>query len=97
MSEEVNHMISGFGEDYKNPRGIPKASFIDNIEEFLKEKSMAQDVLATQLGEALNKYHGMDDQLLQNRRRLKAKVPEIKNTLDAVKFLQEKQVISFVH
>lgn len=58
----------------------------------MKTQKLSHQDLLKQLSDALSKYVMMEDQLIANRRRLKQKVPEIKNTLDTIKFLKEKEV-----
>lgn len=45
-----------------------------------------------QLQEALSKYLMMEEQLIAQRRRLQQKIPEIKNSLDTVKYLKDREV-----
>ncbi|KAG6844321.1 hypothetical protein H0H87_007805 [Tephrocybe sp. NHM501043] len=86
----------------KNPRGIPKAPFVANVEEYLGGpdgevegtlKSF-QDALAYAFAEKSirdSKYRYMDSNLAQRRQSLEEKIPDIKKTLDMVEFLQERR------
>ncbi|KAI9456135.1 hypothetical protein BJY52DRAFT_1277435 [Lactarius psammicola] len=82
-------------QDEKNPRGIPKALFINDVEEYVGgpdaavERVLAafQDVLALHF----RKYRYMDSNLTQRRRGLEEKIPEIKKTLSMVEFLRDRR------
>ncbi|KAI0789260.1 Prefoldin subunit 3 [Abortiporus biennis] len=74
----------------KNPRGIPKAPFITNVEEYLGPNPEAEQALK-EFQAALSKYRYMDHNLTQRRRTLEDKIPDIKKTLSMVEFLQERR------
>ncbi|KAJ6573815.1 Prefoldin subunit 3, partial [Mycena vulgaris] len=67
----------------RNPRGIPKAPFIADVEEHVGGPT-GEDALA--------KYRFMDNNLAQRRAGLEDKIPDIKKTLMMVEFLQERRV-----
>ncbi|KAI9354854.1 Prefoldin subunit-domain-containing protein [Zopfochytrium polystomum] len=69
-----------------NPRGIPKAPFIDNVDTFLGAAADAEGTLL-KFQEMIAKYKTMETHLLQRRAGLDSKIPEIKKTLDMVQFL----------
>eukprot|EP00668_Euglena_longa_P038244 GGOE01049239.1.p2 GENE.GGOE01049239.1~~GGOE01049239.1.p2 ORF type:complete len:223 (+),score=110.25 GGOE01049239.1:54-671(+) len=80
----------GFPEDYVNGRGIPKVEFVEDVSAFLKKKDCAAEGAIKEMQEQYSKYKLMDYKLGQNKASLKHKVPEIKKTLEMVKFLKAK-------
>ncbi|KAJ3124624.1 hypothetical protein HK098_000961 [Nowakowskiella sp. JEL0407] len=73
----------------QNPRGIPKAPFVDNVLEFVPDGNVEPTLRKFQ--EMLAKYKYMEVHLLQRQKSLESKIPEIKKTLDMVNFLISKQ------
>ncbi|KAL4077973.1 Prefoldin subunit 3 [Scleroderma citrinum] len=82
--------ISVFGEE-KNPRGIPNAPFIGNIEEYLGGPDGAVEGPLKDLQDAIAKYRYMDGSLTQRRKGLEDKIPDIRKTLHMVEFLQTRR------
>ncbi|KAF9902203.1 hypothetical protein BX616_002006 [Lobosporangium transversale] len=70
-----------------NPRGIPKAPFVENVEDHVSEQEPVEIVLR-KFQEAVAKYKFMEVNMLQRKRNLDAKIPEIRKTLEMVQFLQ---------
>ncbi|KAG0017155.1 hypothetical protein BGZ81_010872 [Podila clonocystis] len=70
-----------------NPRGIPKAPFVENVEDHVSEAEPVEIVLK-KFQEAVAKYKFMEVNMLQRKRNLDAKIPEIRKTLEMVQFLQ---------
>ncbi|KAJ2916390.1 hypothetical protein MD484_g4064, partial [Candolleomyces efflorescens] len=80
-----------FSEE-RNPRGIPKAPFIANVDEYMSDDS--SDTIETTLRafqDAIAKYRYMEANLTQRRTSLEEKIPDIRKTLDVVEFLQERR------
>ncbi|KAI9457850.1 Prefoldin subunit 3, partial [Boletus coccyginus] len=77
-----------FGQE-KNPRGIPKAPFIANVEEYIGGPDGDVEGPLKNFQDAIAKYRYMDANLTQRRRSLEDKIPDIKKTLHMVEFLQE--------
>ncbi|PPR04622.1 hypothetical protein CVT26_015001 [Gymnopilus dilepis] len=73
----------------KNPRGIPKAPFITNVDEYLGDADVETTLRSFQ--DALAKYRYMDSSLTSRRVSLEEKIPDIKKTLDMVEYLQERR------
>ncbi|KIJ64333.1 hypothetical protein HYDPIDRAFT_90844 [Hydnomerulius pinastri MD-312] len=82
--------ISIFGEE-KNPRGIPKAPFIANVEEYIGGPDGQVEGPLKEFQDAIAKYRYMDSNLAQRRRGLEDKIPDIKKTLHMIEFLQERR------
>ncbi|KAH8101232.1 Prefoldin subunit 3 [Cristinia sonorae] len=74
----------------RNARGIPKAPFISNVDEYLGADPDAESALKD-LQAVLAKYRYMDGNLTTRRRSLEEKIPDIKKTLTMVEFLQERR------
>ncbi|KAF9159895.1 hypothetical protein BGX21_002856 [Mortierella sp. AD011] len=70
-----------------NPRGIPKAPFVENVEDHVSEQEPVEIVLR-KFQEAVAKYKFMEINMLQRKRNLDSKIPEIRKTLEMVQFLQ---------
>ncbi|CAA7263984.1 unnamed protein product [Cyclocybe aegerita] len=81
---------SVFSEE-KNPRGIPKAPFIANVDEYMGGPDGDVESTLASFQEALAKYRYMDSSLTQRRASLEEKIPDIKKTLDMVEYLQERR------
>ncbi|KAF8060144.1 Prefoldin subunit 3 [Lyophyllum atratum] len=75
----------------KNPRGIPKAPFVANVEEYLGGPDAEVEGTLKNFQDALAKYRYMDGNLTQRRQSLEEKIPDIKKTLDMVEFLHERR------
>eukprot|EP00033_Pygsuia_biforma_P002083 GCRY01002313.1.p1 GENE.GCRY01002313.1~~GCRY01002313.1.p1 ORF type:complete len:192 (+),score=43.66 GCRY01002313.1:43-618(+) len=78
--------------------GIPKALFIEDLEKYMNEKDV--ETTMSELQDLYNKYKFFEAKLLQEKKVLKVKVPEIKKTLDVVNHLlntkdQEERVVNY--
>ncbi|EKM76659.1 hypothetical protein AGABI1DRAFT_115739 [Agaricus bisporus var. burnettii JB137-S8] len=79
-----------FAEE-KNPRGIPKAPFVENIEAYLGGPDGSVEGPIQRFQDALAKYRYMDRSLTQRRASLEEKIPDIKKTLDMVELLRDRR------
>jgi len=77
-------------QDEKNARGIPKAPFIGDVEEYLGANPNVENALKD-LQAVLAKYRYMDGNLTTRRRSLEEKIPDIRKTLSMVEFLHERR------
>ncbi|KIM37817.1 hypothetical protein M413DRAFT_448320 [Hebeloma cylindrosporum] len=77
--------------DEKNPRGIPKAPFIANVDEYLGNPDADVEITLKSFQDALAKYRYMESSLTQRRASLEEKIPDIRKTLDMVEYLQERR------
>ncbi|KAJ7259655.1 Prefoldin subunit-domain-containing protein [Mycena rebaudengoi] len=77
--------------DERNPRGIPKAPFIADVEEFVGGPDGAVEGPLKGFQDALAKYRFMDTNLAQRRAGLEDKIPDIRKTLVMVEFLHERR------
>jgi len=75
--------------------GIPKAEFVENVEEFLKkEQHPTAEHALRDLGEMLSKYNFMDTSLQQRKAKVTSQIPEFKNALGLLKMLKAKKEAS---
>ncbi|EAU87397.1 prefoldin subunit [Coprinopsis cinerea okayama7 len=79
-----------FSEE-KNPRGIPKAPFIADVEEYLGGPDGDVEATLRTFQDAIAKYRYMDGSLTQRRASLEEKIPDIKKTLDMVEFIRDRK------
>ncbi|TFK26927.1 prefoldin subunit [Coprinopsis marcescibilis] len=75
----------------KNPRGIPKAPFIANVEEYLGGPNGDVESTLRAFQDAIAKYRYMDSSLTGRRASLEEKIPDIKKTLDMVEFIRDRK------
>eukprot|EP01117_Protostelium_nocturnum_P015831 TRINITY_DN6168_c0_g1_i1.p1 TRINITY_DN6168_c0_g1~~TRINITY_DN6168_c0_g1_i1.p1 ORF type:complete len:180 (-),score=73.74 TRINITY_DN6168_c0_g1_i1:116-655(-) len=71
-------------------RGIPKAIFIENVEEFVA-KGDGADIILKRMQENYSKFKLMEMSLSKSKTSLKSKIPEIRRTLEIVKHLKTKK------
>ncbi|KAH8822801.1 Prefoldin subunit-domain-containing protein [Flagelloscypha sp. PMI_526] len=74
----------------KNPRGIPKAPFIDDPAAFVLKHESTEAAL-TGINDALAKYKYMESSLSTRRAGLEQKIPDIRKTLDMVQVLFDRR------
>jgi prefoldin subunit 5 len=74
-----------------NPRGIPKAPFVDNVQKFL---SGSHEETLQKFQEMIQKYRFMENHLNSRFHSISSKIPEISNSLDLVKIIETKQELS---
>ncbi|KAJ7743839.1 Prefoldin subunit-domain-containing protein [Mycena metata] len=75
----------------RNPRGIPKAPFIADVEDHVGGPNAEVEGPLKAFQDALAKYRFMDSNLIQRRASLEDKIPDIKKTLMMVEYLQERR------
>ncbi|KAJ7479974.1 Prefoldin subunit 3 [Mycena galericulata] len=75
----------------RNPRGIPKAPFIADVEEHVGGPNGEVEHSLKSFQDALAKYRFMDNNLAQRRAGLEDKIPDIKKTLMMVEYLHERR------
>ncbi|OMJ12060.1 Prefoldin subunit 3 [Smittium culicis] len=73
-----------------NPRGIPKAPFIEDIGDYISKNESAQITLK-KFTEAINKYKFMEINTMQRRKGLEDKIPEIEKSLKMVEFIMNRE------
>jgi prefoldin subunit 5 len=76
-----------------NPRGIPQAKFIENIEDFINPKTCTDADVSNFLNELqmrLEQYKFMEESKRSTLSNLETKIPDIQNTLNMCKFLKKR-------
>ncbi|KAI8976539.1 Prefoldin subunit-domain-containing protein [Pilobolus umbonatus] len=73
-----------------NPRGIPSSPFVERVEDYVSAEEPVEVVLK-KFQEAISKYKFMEMNLLQRRKVLEDKIPEIEKTMKMVHLLAEKK------
>ncbi|XP_066923105.1 prefoldin subunit 3-like isoform X1 [Clytia hemisphaerica] len=74
----------------KRHRGIPEATFLEDVEEFMKKEESFESALR-KLDEQYQKYKFMESNLVQKKVRLNGQIPDIKSTLNSIKCLKSKK------
>ncbi|PFH56379.1 hypothetical protein XA68_16598 [Ophiocordyceps unilateralis] len=73
-----------------NPRGIPYAPFVDKVEDYVATRQDVESTLKS-FQEMISKYQFMEMNLQRRMAGLNEKLPDIQNTLDAVRFLKSRK------
>jgi len=73
-----------------NPRGIPAFPFMSNVTDYVKSIDEVEPTLQ-RFQEMVSKYTFMQQNVERRAAGLKEKLPEMKSTLDTVKFLKNKR------
>lgn len=84
-------------ESSDNSRGIPPAKFIENVVDFVNSSSQTVDQILSSLQALYGKYKFMEAHLVQQQKALVTKIPDIKNALDALRFLMKQKNDASVH
>ncbi|OCF59032.1 prefoldin subunit [Kwoniella mangroviensis CBS 10435] len=82
---------SSKGQMETNPRGIPKAPFVADVDEYVGGKDAEIQSTMKKFEETTAKYRYMEISLQQRRKALLGKIPDMEQTLQVVKFLQNKE------
>ncbi|GLA11910.1 peptide chain release factor 1 [Aspergillus niger] len=70
-----------------NPRGIPAAPFVDNVADYVSSRSEVEPTLRS-FEEMISKYQFMEVNTQRRAQGLRDKIPDIKKTLEMVRFLK---------
>ncbi|KAJ5582309.1 hypothetical protein N7535_000929 [Penicillium sp. DV-2018c] len=70
-----------------NPRGIPVAPFIDNVSDYVSSRAEVEPTLRS-FQEMISKYQFMEVNTQRRGQGLREKIPDIRKTLEMVRFLQ---------
>ncbi|OOQ86534.1 putative prefoldin subunit 3 [Penicillium brasilianum] len=70
-----------------NPRGIPVAPFIDNVSDYVSSRDEVEPTLRS-FQEMISKYQFMEVNTQRRGQGLREKIPDIKKTLEMVRFLK---------
>ncbi|KAK2809013.1 peptide chain release factor 1 [Emmonsiellopsis sp. PD_5] len=70
-----------------NPRGIPVAPFVDNVADYVSSRADVEPTLRS-FQEMISKYQFMELNTQRRGQGLKDKIPDIRKTLETVRFLK---------
>ncbi|KAF2641533.1 Prefoldin, subunit 3 [Massarina eburnea CBS 473.64] len=73
-----------------NPRGIPVAPFVDRVEDYVTDRSEVESTMNS-FKEMISKYQFMEVNTQRRAAGLKDKIPDIKKTLETVRFLKNRK------
>ncbi|KAI9892581.1 MAG: peptide chain release factor 1 [Vezdaea aestivalis] len=73
-----------------NPRGIPFAPFVDDVEDYVSSRAEVEPTLK-KFQEMISKYQFMEVNTQRRSVGLKDKIPDIKKTLEMVRFLKTRK------
>eukprot|EP00954_Amorphochlora_amoebiformis_P029495 1393248-Amorphochlora_amoeboformis.AAC.2 len=71
--------------------GIPTAEFITDVKEYLRKKKVTVEECVRSLNLIHGKYKFLEADLLQRKKALLQKIPDIKSTSECVAFLIKKR------
>ncbi|KAF2018413.1 Prefoldin, subunit 3 [Aaosphaeria arxii CBS 175.79] len=72
-----------------NPRGIPVAPFVDRVEDYVTDRSEVESTINS-FKEMISKYQFMEVNTQRRAAGLRDKIPDIKKTLETVRFLKSR-------
>ncbi|VAI14044.1 unnamed protein product [Triticum turgidum subsp. durum] len=78
-------------------RGIPAASFVEDVETYLRQAGLEVNSALAFLQERLQQYKMVEMKLLAQQRELQAKIPDIEKCLDIVATLKAKKALAGTH
>ncbi|KAL2868606.1 tubulin-binding prefolding complex subunit PAC10 [Aspergillus lucknowensis] len=77
-------------EPTTNPRGIPVAPFVDNVSDYVSSRAEVEQTLRS-FQEMISKYQFMEVNTTRRAAGLREKIPDIKKTLEMVRFLKSRR------
>ncbi|KAK2743246.1 peptide chain release factor 1 [Myotisia sp. PD_48] len=73
-----------------NPRGIPAAPFIEDVSDYVSSRAEVEPTLRS-FQEMISKYQFMELNTQRRGQGLREKIPDIRKTLETVKFLETRR------
>ncbi|KAL2014136.1 hypothetical protein VTN00DRAFT_1661 [Thermoascus crustaceus] len=73
-----------------NPRGIPVAPFVDNVTDYVSSRADVEPTLRS-FQEMISKYQFMEVNTTRRAQGLRDKIPDIRKTLEMVRFLKTRK------
>jgi len=73
-----------------NPRGIPVAPFVDDVSDYVSSRADVESTLRS-FQEMISKYQFMQINTQRRGQGLKDKIPDIRKTLETVRFLRNRR------
>ncbi|KAL3468512.1 Prefoldin subunit-domain-containing protein [Aspergillus heterothallicus] len=77
-------------EPTTNPRGIPVAPFVDNVSDYVTTRADVESTMNS-FREMISKYQFMEVNTTRRAAGLREKIPDIKKTLEMVRFLKARR------
>ncbi|XP_074655250.1 prefoldin subunit 3-like [Tubulanus polymorphus] len=88
----ASSVVADASDKNENSSNIPKASFVEDVDEFMKaEGNENPEATLRRFDEQHQKYKFMEYNLTTKKARLKSQIPDIKQSLDIVKYLKSKK------
>jgi len=86
-------MSASTDEKSKNSLGIPAATFVEDVESYMKEESNQEnaELVLRRLDEQHSKYKFMEMSLVRKKRVLKKQIPDVKTSLSMLRLLKSKK------
>lgn len=78
------------GDGSTNARGIPFAPFVDQVEDYVSSRDEVEPTLKS-FSEMISKYQFMEANTARRAAGLRDKIPDIKRTLETVRFLRTRE------
>jgi hypothetical protein len=78
-----------------NARGIPVAPFIDNVSDYVSSRAEVEPTLRS-FQEMISKYQFMEVNTQRRGQGLREKIPDIKKTLEMVRFLKLRKEVGVI-
>ena len=75
-----------------NPRGIPVAPFVDNVTDYVSSRAEVEPTLRS-FQEMISKYQFMEVNTQRRGQGLRDKIPDIRKTLETVRFLRDRKKV----
>ncbi|KAF8595185.1 Prefoldin, subunit 3 [Ceratobasidium sp. AG-I] len=91
MASASSDVTKATAELKTNPRGIPHAPFVSDIEQHIGGPEAECESTLRQFQEAIAKYRYMELNLNQRKTALEEKIPDIKKSLSVVQFMIAKK------
>ena len=91
VSSSSSSSSSSLTSSPANSRGIPTATFIEDVPSYLQSHGLEAESVLRQLQSLYGKYKFMESQLVQQQKALLQKLPEISNALTSVRFIQRRE------
>ncbi|KAL9126406.1 MAG: hypothetical protein Q9217_004534 [Psora testacea] len=73
-----------------NPRGIPFAPFVDKVEDYVSSRAQVDQTMKS-FQEMISKYQFMEVNTQRRKAGLDEKIPDLRRSLDTVKFLKTRK------
>merc|ERR1712050_77465 len=91
MGKKVNYKMAAETKE-KPGSHIPETEFVEDVDKFMhKEENSSVEAVLRRFDEQHQKYKFLESNISTKKNRLKGQIPDIKTSLDIVKYLIEKK------